>query len=252
MKIDDHEPDNIEALLKQSLKEVIRAPLNQHGYADYVWNMLDGEVEQVERKRASEILGGIEHVEDQLRRELQSKPHARLWLLVEDVVLPTPTGTVVMKIERHRGKECLMPGIQFNMRYSRFETWMTALERIGVRVKRTADYRATAIALALMESSAQHQTTILHRHQKLRVAWHPNPQVMTLMGTYRVEIVDGKEKTISAGIGPELAEKILGEFRSIANFVNLPPEMIADLVPGMGIVRAKKLLEAFGRKFDEA
>src|SRR3990167_6405138 len=70
MMIDEFEPVQIEALLKQSV-EVIRTSLNHSGFADYVWTTFDNQTEQVERKQTPEILSKLEEVEYQLLGHLQ-------------------------------------------------------------------------------------------------------------------------------------------------------------------------------------
>jgi len=236
MKIDDFEPTDIELLLKQAIPEVIRAPLNANGFADYQWLMYTGRGEHVERKQVNEILSDMPHVEEQLRGHLENQPDHILWLLVEGIITPhdvDPRRTVIYA-KRSKSAEVFVPIRDFGMPFERFEGFLTSLERTGVRVRRTVDYYATARVLAHMETSAQRPHTVLQRHIKPRITFKPNAQVMTLLGAHK------------SGIGPELAENLIKVYGNVAAIIRTTPEEIADSVPGVGLKKAKQLLEAFG------
>ena len=249
LKIDEFEPDEIEDLLKQSLT-VARGQLNRGGWADYMWPTYNGLIEQVERKQVGEILSDQPAIEEQIRRELQEKPEATLWLIVEGVARSIPLsgsnreGTAVYKARMcntyknygHREpEEHFVVSHISKQPYERFTSFLTGLERIGVRVKFTVDYEATAKVLVQMAKSAQSPPTTLQRHNKPQITFRPNPQVMNLLGLYK------------SGVGPEMAEKLVDFYGSLWHIAQMNPEDIAADVPGMGVVSATKLLETIGR-----
>ncbi|KKK52079.1 hypothetical protein LCGC14_3108500, partial [marine sediment metagenome] len=102
--IDVHEPAEALPTLSPVIPCAVQ-PLNSEGYADYLWAGVEGK-QQVERKTWYEILGGLDSIEDQLRRQLQAHPSVRLILIVEGVAVPSPTGTTVFK-ETTKGKRRL-------------------------------------------------------------------------------------------------------------------------------------------------
>ncbi len=248
LKIDEFEPDNIEELLSQSIPTV-RGNLNRNGWADYMWPMYNGLTEQAERKQVNEILSDPPAVEEQIRKELQAKPEAILWLIVEGVCQPIQLdngreGTVVYgkrmcnaykSYGKRTPEEHYIPGHVSKQPYERFQSFLTGLERVGVRVRHTMDYMTTAKVLIQMAKSAQSPSSTLQRHNKPQVSFHPNPQVMNLLGVYK------------SGIGVELAERLIDYYGSMWNVAQMDPEDIAQDVQGMGIGNATTLLKAIGR-----
>ena len=253
-KSDEFEPDEIVDLVEQSLTVVRDAPLNRNGWADYMWPMYTGLIEQVERKQVGEILSDLPGVEEQIRKELQAKPEATLWLLVEGICQPTlyednrgimREGTMMFKSRmcnayRSYGKrepeEHFVPNHMSKTPYERFQSFLTGLERMGVRVRHTTDYITTAKVLIQMAKSAQSPPTTLQRHNKPQISFHPNPQVMNLLGVYK------------SGVGVEMAERLINAYGSMWDMAQMNPEDIAEHVPGMGVVSATKLLKAIGRQ----
>ncbi|KKK90558.1 hypothetical protein LCGC14_2721820, partial [marine sediment metagenome] len=86
--VDNHEPKEIEYLIAQSVPTMMPQPgLNSQGFADYMWFCCDGHRIQVERKQTNEVLGGMDQVEEQLRRELDNGVEETI-LLIEGVCEP--------------------------------------------------------------------------------------------------------------------------------------------------------------------
>lgn len=249
LKIDEFEPDNIETLLSQSLITV-RGNLNRNGWADYMWPMYNGLIEQAERKQVNEILSDMPGVEEQLRKEIQTKPEATLWLIVEGICQPIQLenkreGTVtygkrMCNAYKSYGKrtpeEHYVPGHISKQPYERFQSFLTGLERVGVRVRHTVDYITTAKVLVQMATSAQSPPSTLQRHNKPQIAFHPDSQVMNLLGIYK------------SGISVVLAERLIKQYGSMWNVAQMHPEDIAADVQGMGISNATELLQAIGRQ----
>lgn len=249
MLIDEFEPQDIEAVITQSLPGSMRSPLNRNRFADYLWYDYASKPEQAERKHADEILAKIGDTEYQLGSEVAEylgivKPDDAVFvLIVEDPVEPIPTGLqtfTLAKNGRYFRPQRKYTGQSGSM-YARFEGWLVALERFGIIVWRTSSWIGTAHALIRWAKSAEHEkTSILQRHMKLKPAFHPNPHVQTLMG---IRMPKGKK-----GFGPELAEAAVDTFGSAWGVLSASPEVLAENLDGMGVAWARDILQAVGRK----
>jgi len=231
LAIDEFEPQEIEALLRQSIPLVVRSPLNRNGIADYSWRDEYG-LEHFERKQTREVLASLESVEYQLIEELKASP--RLTLIVEGIAVPAPDGidTFVMA----KNGRLMRPSTHSKLNYAAYEGWLVALEHQGIRVWRTPSLNGTAEALTRFYHRAiEGKTDILLRHLKVPVGFHPDPYVQSLMG-----IKNG-------GVGPKFAEQLIELFRTPEELMRQAPETIAYHCPEFGLTRARKLLQAWGR-----
>jgi hypothetical protein len=240
LKVDEFEPVNILTLLQQTHPDLIQTALNRSGFADYVWELaspVQGDIiEQAERKQVAEILSDMTHVEEQLRGEIERHPNTIL--IVEGIAEPTPSRGIRTFNLTPNGRG-FRPGKEFNTPYERFEGWLISLERVGIVVWRTSSWMATARSIHQWYSSAQrteHQA--LQRYLKTRPLWMPNPQVESLMNIKK------------GGVGPERAERLIEVFGTVWDVLRQDPDFINEMVPGMGLTAAKKLLNAAGRKFE--
>jgi len=237
MIVDEFEPTEIERLIKLTLPDTTREQLNRKGFADYMWLTVWGKYEQAERKQTSELLSKMEATEYQLGDQIRDCPYpnelGNLMLIVEGGVKPTSSGVRSFNGGRHR---------DYKITYDRYEAWLIAQERAGIMVWKTFNQEATAKTLIHFAKSAlrpEEEHTALRRYLKLRQigANKLDPQVQTLMG-----IAD-------AEIGPELAKELILTWGSVWNVVRQTPEDLAQYTgnSAMGLVRAKRLLEAIGR-----
>lgn len=236
--MDVFEPRQIKELLSQSL-EVEQIALNQLGYADYHWTACDGHTIQVERKQIDEILGGLDHVEEQLRREIvnadetilvyegtfepvhDSKPAVRSWRMAK-------TGRV------------MVPHHTYHLSYAGLQAWLYQLDKAGITSFHTFDYLCTARALVAWHNSSQNQEhTTLKRYIKNKVHIDPyNPHILNLMS------IKGAE------IGEEKAKALIERFGTFWYTINQEPGVLAETMVGnkrFGDIGARKLLKAIGR-----
>lgn len=260
LKIDIHEPTLSESMLGQVIgaENVITVPLNNAGYADYVYFHWTGELEQVERKQADEVLSSLEDCEYQLADHIFQKPEGRLVLLVEGIPVPTPTGIQTLK-EAVNGR-AWYKSRHYNYSYQKFEKWKADLERKGVLIWITANYMGTVNALAALYNSAQYRSGVLERHLKVQGVgqpkpeevkeeeagkrkngewvkpWKPNPYVQTLI------------QMPGNGFGVELAERAIDAFGTTWDVVRQEPEVLAEHIQGVGVDKARQLLRAVGRE----
>lgn len=209
-------------------------PLNSEGYADYLWHGTEG-MQQAERKTWAEILGGMDHVEDQLRREMQAHPDVRLMLIVEGLAVPARTGSVIFH-ETTKGKRHLFYAGKsyFAAPMKVAYAWLYQVSKF-VEVYYTPNYAGTLQMLAAFYQADQKEGhTTFHRYLK-EVTFHPNPQVQRLMS------MGG-----NLGIGAVRAEALIRKLGTVYNVATASPEELAS-VDGVGKAVAIKFLRGVGR-----
>jgi len=231
--IDVYEPEEALPTLSPIIPCAVQ-PLNNEGYADYLWTGVEGR-QQVERKTWYEILGGLDSVEDQLRRQLQAHPNIRLILIVEGVAVPSVTGTTVFK-ETTKGKRHLFyAGKSYFLGPMKgVYAWLYEVGKY-IEVHQTPTYGATLNMLtAFYKADQKEGHTTFQRYLK-EITFHPNPMVQRLMGM-------GSH----LGIGATRAEALIKRFGTPYNVATATPEMLAS-VEGVGKAIAIKFLRGVGR-----
>ncbi|KKN10949.1 hypothetical protein LCGC14_1031290 [marine sediment metagenome] len=240
--IDVHEPSEALPTLSPVIPCAIQ-PLNSEGYADYLWTGVDGR-QQVERKTWYELLGGLDSIEDQLRRQLATHPSVRLILIVEGVAVPTPKGTTIFK-ETTKGKRHLFyAGKSYFLGPMKGAyAWLYEVGKY-IEVYQTPTYGATLSMLTAFykaDQKANHNT--FHRYLK-DITFHPNPMVQRLMG------MGGH-----LGIGAVKAEALIKRLGTVYNVATATPEQLASVecvsekgrVQKIGMAVAIKFLRGVGR-----
>lgn len=242
--IDNHEPDLIRRLVSQSVPTAVQG-LNQQGFADYLWFCIDGHRVQVERKQIDEVLSGMDQVEEQLRRELSNGVEETL-LLIERYCSPVPSVKYeVQSWKRSKDGKIMVPWHKYNTSYSGLQAWKSQLDKAGITVVETFDDTATAYTLvALYHNSQKLEHTTLRRYIKDRLTITPyNNHTLTLMGIKGVNL------------GEQRAKALVDRFGTVWYILNQSAEVLAETLVGdedgkqkrLGIVTAKKLLQAVGR-----
>jgi hypothetical protein len=232
MRVDQFEPTEGLTLISQSIPAE-RAPLNHAGFADYFWFDHQGRSIQVERKQWPEVLGGIDEVEDQLRREFPAADE--LYLLVEGVAEPSANGILTYK--RAPTKPIYIPNHEYGDHkrpqahlYHRVQAWFWSLDKAGITVLQTPNLGATATTLVAMY--LQHQKPehgVLNRYLKPRASLQPqNMCTRILLGV--------------PDLGEARARKLADHFGSVGRICNATPQEIAAL-PGFGRVMGDRIIE---------
>ena len=228
---DAHEPEDILTLIAQSVP-CVRESINEQGYADYMWQGVESK-EQVERKLWSDILGDIDAVEDQLRRERQAHPDVRLKLLVEGVATSHVDGTVVW-LPTKGDKKIMFPAKHFRLPLQAAYAWFYQVSKY-IEVYITPDKASTAIALvAFYKADQKEEHTTFHRYLR-NIDFHPNPQVEGMMNIMK-----------GTSIGAVRAQALIAHFGTIWNVIGADVKEIAA-VEGMGLKTAQQLLRKVGR-----
>jgi hypothetical protein len=232
MRRDIHEPDTLARLVAQVLT-VSSEPLNQDGYADWLWDRPGGR-EQMERKTWTDLLGNLDPVTDLLRRQMQVHPEVNLSLVVEGIATPSPTGTVTWgEPKTSKGtSRILVKKHQVKKQVQAVYSWAREVSKY-CEVYFTADIQTTARALvAFARADQKPEPMVFNRHLKI-VEFHPNPQVQKMMG-------------VADGIGPTLAEALIAEFGTVWHVLSANPEDLSK-VAGVGFSTSVRILEEAGR-----
>lgn len=247
MLIDVHESIRIEELLRQTI-EVQRTALNIQGFADFMWLAADGHRVQVEHKQWDELLGAIDHTEEQLSKQLQNTDEQ--WLLVEGVAIPTDVGVDVYK--EHDTKPIFVCRRKFGskkrpmgMLADRIASWFWKLDKRGITVAQASNSRMMIKMLVRMyinSTDPSSDNRMLDRYIKPLLPGAPkNPYVRTLMG------VDG------ANIGEVKARALISYFDTPWEVFSANPAEVAnvELWPSnrtVGPAAAKALQQALGKQ----
>lgn len=237
--LDVFEPIQIELLVAQSVS-VSKLSLNSQGYADYLFYAVDGHRIQVERKQTDEVLGGMDHVEEQLSREMDNGVEETI-LLIEGVCEPVAGLKIATQTwRRAKSKNILVPGGVYNVSYTGLQAWKSQLDKAGVTIVETFDYTATAMTLVALYQNAQkveHKT--LRRYIKDRIYIESkNPHIYNLMA------IKG------GGIGEEKAKALIDRYGTFWYTVNQRVEDLAETMVGekrLGAKSAQRLLKTLGR-----
>lgn len=227
--IDSHEPKEAATLIGQSVPCHVMA-LNEGGYADYKWTTVEGLEVQVERKQWGELLSGLDAVEDQLRRHLQTRPDCTLYLLVEGLSVGTQSGTTLLK-SRGQGN-IYTEDHKSSIRLSQVYPWLYQISKY-LQIFFTPGYTETCMALVAFyknDQKAEHST--FQRYFK-KVEFAMDPRVTQLMG-------------LLPGIGEARAKALIETFTTVWNVVNATPREL-QTVPGIGRGLSTSILRGIGR-----
>ena len=227
--VDIHEPADASPFIAPTVPCEVDI-LNERGYADYCWRAIDGQLVQVERKQWPELMGKVDAVEDQLRRHMKSQPEARLMLVVEGLPVPVMGGVSVL---RSTNKDrVFVLGYNSSISYSQIMAWLYQINKY-IEVYLTSTYKATCIALtAFYKADQKPEHSTFQRHFK-EVTFHPNPQVIQVMGLF-------------PGIGEKKAEALVERFTTVYNIISASPSQLAT-VPGIGAKLSRTILQRIGR-----
>ena len=229
IKIDIHEPAEALTYLGQSV-ECDKVLLNEKGKADYLWQAIDGQEVQVERKQWLECFTKMDAVEDQLRRHLKNSPEARLILLIEGFGTPVLGGMTQLRAT-NQNRVYVMGGTT-SIRYAQAMAWLYQINKF-IEVYHTASFEATCTALVSWYKADQKvEHTTFQRHFK-EVSFHPNPAVAQLMG-------------LLPGVGEKKAEALIERFNTVYNVVTATPAQLST-VPGIGVTLSRTILQRIGR-----
>lgn len=244
--VDTFEPDIIFNFLKQTVPEVKRSSLNGEGkhFADYLWTNKDGEFEQVERKHWTEIIPDLDKVERQL--DAQRSNSACHYLLVEDLLVPTPDGAVsytnIEERVRKSGGRYLGSKRGWTVRkqpqiYHRLMSWLFMLSKSGIEVWQSANRFSTATIISTMYHRSLRPDEDNLAFQKYYRTKAPrserNPHVISLMGLHK-----------NAGIGVVRARALIDAFGTLQGAINADESNLRQV---LGVVVARNFMQAVGR-----
>lgn len=233
LQVDQHEPtEKFLQYVRPTEVPCEVAVLNERLMADYRWKGLDGRYTQVERKQWGEILASVDSVEDQLRRHLKNQPEDRLLLIIEGMFAEDGSGVHVLSAAK--GGNIWVKGYRSGTRISRVYSWLYNASEY-VEVFQTFSYELTCQFLVQaykqdQKEESQHKT--FNRYFK-KVTFHPNPQVLALIG-------------MAPGLGEVRAEALIDKFTTVWRVMNASPGELMQ-VDGIGSGLATTFLQRIGR-----
>lgn len=231
-KCDSHEPVDVYLQLNKTFPCIIE-PLNEQGFADYLWDTPEGTLKQIERKQWGEILSGMDKIEEQLRLHLENNK-VETSLLIEGVIKPKASGSVTFYAAKNR-PSLLVEGRSSPIGLSSIYAWLQNIQKY-MNVIFTSDLQSTVIALHAMYTNDQkgeenHRT--FQKHFR-KIAFSPNPQVTKLMAL-----------GLGTGISEKRAVDLINKFYTVWNVCSAKPEEL--VIPGIGIETARRFLRSLGR-----
>lgn len=226
---DVHEPKDFIKNVVSSVPCSVEV-LNERNWADYRWMGKNGYT-QVERKTWPEILANVDAVEDQLRRHKKNQPDARLLFVLEGMVDVDSMGTYSLR--ETKGGGFWGRGYKSGTRISRVYSWLYNASEY-VEVFQTGNYAMTCqfLVQAYKQDQKEEEHTTFARHFK-KMTFHPNPQVLMLMG-------------MIPGLGEVKSEALIARFNTVWNIVSANPADLMD-VEGIGVKTAYTMLQRIGR-----
>lgn len=230
--VDTFEPTgDIVPLLQQSIPVTI-SNLNLNGYADYFLNSIDAHTIQAERKQNGELLGSLNMVEMQLRKQY-NKADENI-LIIEGFIIPSAGGCMTLK--RSKDSRFFYQDREYKTSYSAYLTWIYRLDKSGIWVSTTPDLAGTAsLLVSIYKNSQKLEHTTLNRYLKEKIyIEEQNPHVLSLMGLH------------GAGLGEEKAKALIERFGTVWG-VLIQNEDTLQEVKGIGEILAHRILHSIGR-----
>lgn len=242
IEIDQHEPLEVARFLEPVVEIEIK-PLNEVGWADYRWTgeaLADSPlgVYHHERKLWQDLVGGLDEVEDLLRRQHQSHPEAKHRLIIEGGgIEPAPRGVLVYY--RPQGKSMMLSKLMGNQAglYKRIMGWIAEVQRY-IEIYQSVSIAATATLLHELyqhDQKPEEDRTTFRRHSK-RINWNPNPQVARLLGMTLNDV----------GWGVVTCEELIKDRGTVWNITSASPQTLA-LTRGVSVNSAREFLRKIGR-----
>jgi len=231
--VDTHEPVLAFSYIGQAVEAKL-VPLNDAGFADYMWLAANGQSVQVERKTWKDLTGDLDSIEYQLRQEVKAHKEARTMLLVEGVADPGPMGTILYHPTKGSKRNVFYASNEAPARYSKIMAWLYQVQKF-IEVYHTATLKGTCSALVAFYYGDQKEDHTTFERYLRTMSWSPNPQVEALMAIGH-----------GVGIGPSKAEALIKRFGTVWNVLNSDPSQL-QAVAGIGKTNAVRILRKVGR-----
>ena len=243
IKVDVHEPTDISRFLDGAYDIELTDNISA-GVSDYWWTgealgfipNHDGSYNH-ERKTMDDVSGGLDEIEEQVRKVVQRNPNTVHRLIIEGVWEPAPSGIIVYR--KKQGVNAFFGGQKGTQPQlaKRINGWIAAASDY-IQVFQTSSMAHTSILLGNLyahDQKTESERTIFRRYMK-DLQWNPNPQVMRLMG------MAGND----TGLGAVRCENLIAKFGTAWNVIHASPNEIAA-VPGIGVHTAVTFLQRIGR-----
>lgn len=235
--VDVYEPTYMAQLLS-TFMQVHRQNLVQQELLDYFWFSGDGHSITMERKELSDFINNMPRLEKQLGKATN---HANeVGLIIEGIGVPLAGGEIAHYQEGKNPKYLRQVKI-FGTHYSSIMGFVWKIKRqANINTYFTTSIQGTAWALKTFVEGSQGDTDILQHYVRTRqIKWQSNPMVETIMA---LKDEDGYI------VGEKKAQELVEQIGCLWDIIHLPPEEIALACKGIGIITARRLINATKRK----
>lgn len=236
MKVDNKEPADMQRGLDVPILSMEVMDLNSLGFGDYLWYDHHDEIQHFERKTWEDAARDWDSIEDQLRREKQAHPDARLHLILEGVAEPAPNGIIIYR--RQQGRN-IMLGQQVGKQPGLYKKITGGLYGMSefLDVHFTASMAASMSALSeWYQYDQKEEHSLFRRHLKM-IDWNPNRHVAALMGMAQND----------TGLGVQRCEDLINEYGTVWNVIHEDPGMVGAMVRGISADTIRNLDRKIGR-----
>ena len=271
MLADTSEPDSIVKLLQQAIP-VARHPLNQQQRADYYFADFNGKMKQFGRVQASELVGDIDSMEDELKRYYDNADETNQIIegLLSPVRLYMKPGSA--KISNHSAARAISSrdlgakifaypvkpsgfiehGHSFTTaRMSELYAWIYRLSQYGVNTYYTNNWEETARFLITVyrneqKSPEEHSTFRRIYRPKVYIKHEANMSEEELTQYQLTKSLLFLSSAYKLGIGEVRAKALAEKFCNLLDIALAPTDEVSATV-GIGREVARKLQSALGR-----
>ena len=264
--VDEHEPENLIRLIRQSVTAVI-TPLNRMHKSDYLFGNYDGKIFQFSRKQAGELIGNIDEAEDQLADYYPNADYN--YQIVEGWISPLPIHGIEIKDHsalrastRDLGQKLYCYQVQPNghierghsfsaVNASMLYAWVHRLNQAGIATYWTTNWTETAKLLVVLfknEQKPPEEHSTLQRIIKPRLPVHDESRMSDAEKSsyHLMKALMFLSDAYKIGIGEKKAKALCNRYCNLMDIAVADINEIAQ-TEGIGVTIAKKLLVALGR-----
>ena len=223
--VDIHEPDGIRIRLQKNLN-VITAPNEPQGFADYYWNN-GHNIIMIERKQAGELVSNMGgRLDHQLIKYKAKHPTAIIFILQEGLVTPSPKTFHCQIWKRLHSTNRKNPSITTRrtspIPYAAYRSYLFSRAMEGVHTIVTSDEEDTALTISAMvynSMKASHKGLNPIKNYSTNIEPGISEELANYMGTL----------LSIRGIGEKTAKRLLRDYETPWEVFVMDSELLEEL-----------------------